>query len=81
MRSPVVALALRAQGGLGVPVDVPEAGLVVRAGGREVLRLALANRPGWNEHAFRLPAEAVGEGTTDLEITGRYAAFQYWFYQ
>jgi hypothetical protein len=80
-RSPVGVKAMRAQGGLAVPVELPEAGMVVRAGGREVLRLALPNRPGWNEYAFRVPAEAVAEGTTELEISGRYAAFHYWFYQ
>jgi hypothetical protein len=80
-RSPVVVRALRAQGGLAVPVDVPGMGIVVRAGGREVARLELANQPGWNEHVFRVPAEAVSEGTTDLALSGRYAAFHYWFYQ
>jgi hypothetical protein len=80
-RSPVVARSLRAQGGLAVPVDVAEMGIVVRVGGREVARLALANRPGWNEHVFRVPPEAVSEGTTELALSGRYAAFHYWFYQ
>jgi 4-amino-4-deoxy-L-arabinose transferase-like glycosyltransferase len=80
-RSPVLARAMRAQGGLAVPVEVSTAGLVVRTGGREVRRLALSNRPGWNEHVFRVPAEAVAEGTTGLELSGRYAAFHYWFYQ
>ena len=80
-RTPVVARALGARGGVPTPVDVPEMGIVVRAGGREVARLALPNRPGWNEHVFRVPAEAVSEGTTDLVLSGRYAAFHYWFYQ
>ena len=80
-RSPVVAQARRAQGGLAVPVEVPSAGLVVRAGGREVLRLVLPNRPGWNEHVFRVPGEAVGEGSTRLDLSGRYSSFHYWFYQ
>jgi len=30
---------------------------------------------------IRLPAEAVAEGETALELRGRYAAFHYWFYQ
>ena len=80
-RSPVMARSLRAQGGVAVPVDVPGMGIVVRSGGREVARLALANRPGWNVHVFRVPAEAVSEGTTELALSGRYAAFHYWFYQ
>ena len=80
-RTPVVASARRAQGGLSVPVEVPEMGILLRAGGREVARLTLPNRPGWNEHVFRVSAEAVSEGTTDLALSGRYAAFHYWFYQ
>jgi hypothetical protein len=80
-RSPVVARSLRAQGGVAVPVELPVMGITVRAGGREVARLALANRPGWNEHVFQVPASAVAEGTTELALSGRYAAFHYWFYQ
>jgi hypothetical protein len=80
-RSSITVKALRAQGGISAPVEIPEAGLVVRSGGREVLRLALPNRLGWNEHVFRVPAEAVSDGTTDLALAGRYAAFHYWFYQ
>jgi hypothetical protein len=80
-RSPVVARSLRAQGSVAVPLEVPGMGIVLRAGGREVARLALANRPGWNEHVIRVPAEAVSEGATDLALSGRYVAFHYWFYQ
>ena len=60
---------------------MPEAGILVHAGGREVGRLALPNAPGWNEHVIRIPAQAVADGSTRLELRGRYAAFQYWFYQ
>jgi len=81
-RSSVVAQAWRRPGdSFALPVEVPVTGLVVRAGGREVLRQSLPNRPGWNEHVLRVPAAAVAEGTTALEVAGRYAAFRYWFYQ
>jgi hypothetical protein len=80
-RTPVVARAMRAQGGFSASVEVPEMGILVRVGGREVARLALPNRPGWNEHVFRVPAEAVSDGTTDLTLSGRYAVYHYWFYQ
>jgi hypothetical protein len=80
-RSSIAARALRAQGPLAVPVELPEAGFAVRVDGREILRLALPNRPGWNEHVVRLPGSAVAEGTTGLELVGRYASFRYWFYQ
>ena len=80
-RSSIEARALRAQGGLAVPVELPEAGLVVRAGGQEALRVALSNRPGWNEHVLRIPAGALSPEATTLELAGRYASFHYWFYQ
>ena len=80
-RTPASANAMRAQGSLSTPVEVPEMGILLRAGGREVARLALPNRPGWNEHVFRVPAEAVSDGTTEIALSGRYAAFHYWFYQ
>ncbi len=80
-RSEVVARSLRAAGAIATEVALPEAGIVVRAGGREIARLSLPNAPGWNEHVIRLPAEAIAEGFTRLELRGRYAAFHYWFYQ
>jgi len=80
-RTPVVARALGARGGVVVPMEIPEMGIVVRAAGREAVRLTLSNRPGWNEHVFRVPAADVSEGTTELALSGRYAAFHYWFYQ
>ncbi len=81
-RTPVVASARRAQGGLSVPVEVPEMGILLRAGGREVARLALPNRPGWNEHDFRVPARRPSRrGRPTSSSSGRYAAFHYWFYQ
>jgi hypothetical protein len=80
-RSPLVATTMRARGTAAVPIDVPEVGIVVRVGGREALRLARPNGPGWSEHVFRVPPDLVSEGATDLELSGRYPAFHYWFYQ
>jgi hypothetical protein len=73
--------ALRAQGGLVAEVEIPVTGMAVEAGGRTVARLEMPNGPGWNEHVFAIPADAVGEGATELRLSGRYASFQYWFYQ
>jgi len=55
--------------------------VLVTAGAMPPLRLRLANAPGWNEHVVRLPREAVSDGSTRLELRGRYASYQYWFYQ
>jgi hypothetical protein len=80
-RSSIVARSMRSSGGLSLEVAVPRVGIVVRAEGREVARLGAANAPGWNEHVVRVPADAVSEGVTRLELDGRYAVFHYWFYQ
>ncbi len=79
--SPVTARLFRSPGPSALPVEVGAAGIVVRAGGLPVARLTLPNRPGWNEHVIRVPASAVAEGLTELELSGRYASFQFWFYQ
>jgi hypothetical protein len=79
-RSPV-ARAMRVHGPSVVSLEIAEAGLVVRAGGRVALRASLPNHPGWNEHVLRIPAELLGPSVTELEISGRYAAYHYWFYQ
>jgi len=73
--------AMRVQGPFAAPLEIAEAGLVVRAGGRVALRAGLPNHPGWNEHVLRIPAELLGSPSTELEISGRYASFRYWFYQ
>jgi hypothetical protein len=80
-RSSIVARGLRASSPLASEVQVPVAGLVVTAGAQPGLRATLPNAAGWNEHVLRLPKEAVSEGSTRLELRGRYASFQYWFYQ
>jgi hypothetical protein len=80
-RSPVGVRALRAAGALATEVEIPEAGIVIHTAGREVARVSLKNAAGWNEHVIRLPAPAVAENATTLELRGRYAAFHYWFYQ
>lgn len=75
------ARALRAQGGLVAALQIPTTRLLVRAGGAEVARLELPNGPGWNEHVFRVPADAVVSEATELQLVGQYASFHYWFFQ
>ncbi|HEX9187447.1 MAG TPA: hypothetical protein VGB87_10265, partial [Vicinamibacteria bacterium] len=80
-RSPIDVTARRAQAPSAATLDVARMGMRLRAGGRDAGRLVLANRPGWNEHVFRVPGDAVSEGSTELALSGRYVAFHYWFYQ
>jgi len=77
----VEARALRAGGGAVARLEIPTETVRVDVAGREVLSAEMPNRPGWNEHVLRLPAGVVSEGTTSLRLSGRYSAFQYWFYQ
>jgi hypothetical protein len=72
---------LGAHGGLVRRLEIPEARLVVQAQGREVARLELANAPGWNEHVFEIPGDALGEDATELRLSGQYTSFRYWFFQ
>ena len=73
--------ALGARGGLVAALEIPRAGLVVQAEGQIVARLELPNTPGWNEHVFRVPGDALGVDATDLRLSGQYTAFHYWFFQ
>jgi hypothetical protein len=77
----VVAQAMTAQGSLAVPVELGQVGIDVRTDGERAASFAAPNGPGWNEHVLRVPAAHVRSSTTELVLSGRYAAFRYWFYQ
>lgn len=80
--APGAAVGVLRPSGNGVfDVQVQAAGLVLLADGREVLRAARRPAPGWDEWVLRVPAAALGDGATHLELRGRYAAFFYWFFQ
>ena len=65
-----------------VTLELPEARLQVQVGaGRPIETLSLRPRPGWNEVVFRLPGAAHTGGEAELRFSGRYASFQYWFFQ
>jgi len=65
-----------------LPLEFPEAGFEVQVGdGRSLPPLTFRPHPGWNEVAFRMPGAMLGEGETEIQLKGRYASFQYWFFQ
>jgi hypothetical protein len=72
---------LRASGSGTHEIAVPEAGIVVTAGGRPGGRVVYKPRPGWNEVVFRIPGNVLDDGETPLVLAGRYAPFYYWFFQ
>jgi hypothetical protein len=72
---------LRAAGVGQIPMEIPEAGIVLRVDGKTVGRATFHPRPGWDEQVFRITADRVQEGHTRLGLSGRYASFYYWFFQ
>jgi len=64
-----------------VALSFPEAGLRPRVDGQLLPRVSFRPGPGWSEHLLRLPGAAIGSERVRLHLEGRYAAFQYWFFQ
>ena len=48
---------------------------------RSLPPLTFRPHPGWNEVVFRIPGGLLSEGETEIQLKGRYASFQYWFFQ
>jgi hypothetical protein len=71
----------RASGSGMFELEVPEAGIVVTAGGQAAGRMGFRPEPGWNEVVFRIPGRLLGEGDTPLVLQGRYTSYFYWFFQ
>ena len=79
--SSVNANVMRASGSGQYGVEIAEAGIVVDTGGQVSSRVTFRPRPGWDERSFRIPGRFLSEGTTAITMSGRYAAFFYWFFQ
>jgi hypothetical protein len=77
----VQANVYRVSGSAQYGIEIPEAGIVVEAEGEPTQRVSFRPRPGWEEVVFRIPGGFLRDGETRLELTGRYAAFFYWFFQ
>jgi hypothetical protein len=71
----------RAAGAVSYAMAFPEAAIAVRVDGRLLGRQAFRPPAGWSDVALRVPADHISRDETALEITGRYAAFRYWFFQ
>jgi hypothetical protein len=77
----VEARIQRASGATSLGLSFAEAGLTASIASAPVAEAKLAPRPGWDELVLRIPGSALSEGATTIRIAGRYASFQYWFYQ
>jgi hypothetical protein len=63
------------------PLQISEAGIVLRVEGKTVGKVSFHPRPGWDEHVLRVTADRVQAGQTEISLSGRYASFYYWFFQ
>ncbi|PYQ18546.1 MAG: hypothetical protein DMF79_14690 [Acidobacteria bacterium] len=81
--APALEVATRQASLTGLlPLEIPEAGLLVQVGDdRSLPPLTFRPQPGWNEVVFRIPGGLLSEGETAIHLKGRYASFQYWFFQ
>jgi len=64
-----------------LPLEFPEAGFLAQVGHGSVPPLTFRPHPGWNELVFRIPGDLLGDRETEVHLKGRYASFQYWFFQ
>jgi hypothetical protein len=71
----------RASGPVGYAMSFPDAVVSLRVDGQPLGRHAFRPPEGWSDVALRVPADRIAGAETAIEISGRYAAFRYWFYQ
>ncbi|HEY8148347.1 MAG TPA: hypothetical protein VIK51_05535 [Vicinamibacteria bacterium] len=75
------ASLLQTSGPRRVGVEFPEAAFTVSVDGQAMGRASFHTRPGWNEVVIRITGNLVHGERPRLELAGRYASFQYWFFQ
>jgi hypothetical protein len=72
---------MRAEGPIRVSLGFASAAAVVEVDGQVAVRGSFAPRTGWDEVVWTVPGVAVRADRVRLRVSGRYAAFRYWFYQ
>jgi hypothetical protein len=72
---------LQASGARRVGVEFPEAALIVSVDGQIALKDTFRPTSGWGERVLLVTGNFLRGERPRLEIGGRYASFQYWFYQ
>jgi hypothetical protein len=63
------------------PLQFVEAELEVMADGRRAAHARFRPGAGWDEAIVLIPGAALTRPRTRIEMTGRYAAYRYWFFQ
>ena len=78
----VVPVTVLRPGGSGAePLQFVESELDVLADDRPAAHARFRPGAGWDEAVILVPGAALTRPRTRLELTGRYAAYRYWFYQ
>ena len=77
----IEATLLQVGGPRRVGVEFPEALLMVSMDGEVAVRDTFRPQPGWNEHTLLITGNRVRSARPRVEVSGRYASFQYWFFQ
>ena len=72
---------LRPGGGGAPPLQFVESELDVLADGRPAIHARFRPGPGWDEAVVVIPGTALTRARTRIQMTGRYAAYRYWFFQ
>jgi hypothetical protein len=72
---------LRPGGGRAEPLQFVEAEVQVRVDGQPAAQGRFRPGEGWDEMLILVPAAAITRHRPRIEISGRYAAYRYWFYQ
>jgi hypothetical protein len=72
---------MRAAGSRLHTLEITEGRIEAEARGQPIGGLNLRPAPGWSEVMLTVPASSVGDGGTELVLKGRYASYQFWFYQ
>ncbi len=75
------AITRRASGTRAIGIGLPEAQVSVGVDGAPVVRATFHPREGWDEAVLSIPGSALTARRTRLRFSGRYASFQYWFFQ
>jgi hypothetical protein len=75
------ASLLQASGPRRVGVEFPDGAFTVSVDDRPMGRATFRTRPGWNEVVIRITGDFVRRERPRLALAGRYASFQYWFFQ
>jgi hypothetical protein len=72
---------MRAEGPVRLALGFTTSAAAVEVDGQPAVRGSFSPRAGWDEVVWTVPASLVRNERLRVRVSGRYAAFRYWFYQ